>query len=104
YVTAAANNGNTGYESAYRGVAGHIGGGSDSSVRAIYGTFQNFNPGSGPADILQNFHLDAGFSIELSFQWDSAYLEQGISPLPNYQVNSDMDFYVTSADGSVIMD
>jgi hypothetical protein len=93
YVTAAGNLGNNAWQDAYRPVTATIGG--------TTGTFENFNA-TGSANVLQQFSLAPGQSLNLDLQWDNAFLEGG-SPLYNFQVHSNFNVYITSPDGSRIL-
>jgi hypothetical protein len=94
YVTAAGNLGNNAWQDSYRPVTAMVGGQS--------GTFENFASGGTP-NVLQQFSLAPGQSINLDLQWDNAFLEGG-SPALNYQVHTSFTAYVTTADGSRILD
>src|SRR5262249_32632938 len=48
------------------------------------------------------FSLQPGQTLDLSFQWDAAYLEGG-SPKPIFQVPNEMDVLVTDASGSKVL-
>jgi subtilisin family serine protease len=56
----------------------------------------------GGGDIIQNFTLPGFGSMQLSFQWDQAFLEGG-SNLPNFQVRTDIDVIITDAAGRNIL-
>ena len=86
YTTSAGNHANHGYLANWQGVAATEGG--------VTGTFQDINAGSP----LQTFSLPVGDSIEISFDWDSAYLEGGGTG--NYVVPNDLQALVTSATGA----
>src|SRR5205823_5678330 len=73
YFSAAGNDGSQGYLDSWRSMT--------TTVAGISGTWQDF---TGTGDPLQDFTLPVGDSIQLSFQWDDAFLEGG-SPLANYQ-------------------
>lgn len=66
YFSAAGNNGDNAYESAFR----------NSGISLDFGNLQveahDFNPGEG-VDVFQAITLGAGAEINLSFQWDSPY-------------------------------
>jgi hypothetical protein len=58
-------------------------------------------------DVLQNFTLPSFGPLfpgllDASFQWDNAYLEGG-SPLPKFQVQTDMEVLILTADGSQVL-
>jgi hypothetical protein len=90
YASAAGNEGSQGFISAWQG--------RTATVAGNTGTF--FDLGGG--DTLQNFTLQPGQSFQLDFQWDNAYLEGGSSN-PNYQVNTEVDVLITTADGSQVL-
>ncbi|HXG10608.1 MAG TPA: S8 family serine peptidase [Gemmataceae bacterium] len=90
YVSAAGNAADIGYDSPWRAVAGMVG--------SISGNFHDLGGG----DILQNITLNVGEQLILALTWDNAYLEGG-SPLPQYQVMTDLDFFVTNAAGTMIL-
>jgi hypothetical protein len=98
YVTAAGNLGNNAWQDAYRPVTASVGNPNGMSVS---GTFENF-AATGTPNVLQHFSLAPGQALNLDLQWDNAFLEGG-SPLLNYQVHTSFNAYVTSADGSQIL-
>ena len=94
YVTAAGNEGNHAWTVPFEGVTTQVG-------DAPYSTFANVTPGAGE-QVLQHFHLEEGQTLDMAFQWDSAYLEGG-SPDPMYQVPNEMDVLVTTGDGTSVL-
>lgn len=95
YTSAAGNDANVAWMADWTGLANQTIGSGTSQVTGTFFTF-------GGNDILQDFSLPGNGVLVLSFQWDDAYLENG-SPNPNYQVNTDMDVYITNTAGSTIM-
>lgn len=89
YVSATGNDGDDGWMAPYRPV--------DT------GTMLGFAHDFGGGDFQQDFTLLVGETMVLSFQYDSAFLEGG-SPLPNFQVNTDMDVYITNTAFTMIFD
>ena len=87
YTTSAGNHANHGYLADWKGVAATVGG--------VTGTFQDI---TGANDPLQTFSLPVGDTIQLSFDWDSAFLEGGGTG--NYTVPNDLQVLVTSATGA----
>src|SRR5262249_61835304 len=63
--------------------------------------FENFD-WSGGTDVLQNFSLGVGQSLDLSLQWDAAFLEGG-SPLSNFQVPNNLDVLITDGTGTQLL-
>jgi len=94
YVTAAGNDADHAYLSDWRGTAGSVG----TGATLVTGTFFDFGGG----DFRQNFLLFPGERIEIVFQWDSAYLEGGSTGLPNFQVQTDLNVYITNFLGTAI--
>jgi hypothetical protein len=90
YTTSAGNFGNEGFEAPWTPV--------NATVDTVNGTFQDFGGGSP----LQPFTLVPGNSLDVSFFWDAAYLENG-SPLPNFQVPNNLTAYVVdTATGKIV--
>jgi Subtilase family/Domain of unknown function (DUF4214) len=89
YASAAGNSGPVGYMTNWSSAQGTVGG--------VTGTFLDIGGGN----VLQTFTLPPGETIEPDVQWDDAFLEGG-SPLPNYQVKTEIDVYITSPDGSQV--
>jgi hypothetical protein len=92
YASAAGNNANQGWTDSWRPA-------DNQTVGGVTGTFENFSTSG--TNVLQQFTLNPGDELDLSFQWDSAFLEGG-SPLPNYQVPNDLAVLVTSSDGATL--
>lgn len=90
YTTSAGNRGGKGFIADWKSTTATVGG--------TKGTF--FDLGGG--DVLQNFTLAPGDFIDMSFEWDAAYLEGG-SNQPNFKVPNNLDVDVTTADGSKIL-
>lgn len=98
YFSAAGNDGNAAWSDDWRPVA--------TTVAGIPGIFADINPGPG-VDVLQNFRLPMlgpGIPglLDATFQWDNAFLEGG-SPLSRFQVQTDMEVLITTADGSTLL-
>ena len=89
YVSAAGNQGNHGYLANWSGVS--------ATVAGQPGTYQNISGGSP----LQTFSLPVGESIQLSFEWDAAFLEGGVSGsgMGNYAVPNDVAVLITDSAG-----
>jgi hypothetical protein len=49
---------------------------------------------------LEQFSLAPGDDVEPTVQWDNAFLEGGAPNQPNYQVKTEVDVLITSADGT----
>src|SRR5205814_309505 len=81
YLTAAGNSGNAGWASAFRGMKTTVGG--------LSGTYANVGSLAHP-QALQHFTLAPGKTINLSFQWSSAFLEGGTND-PAFQVRNQLD-------------
>ncbi len=92
YVTAAGNLGNQAWADAFRPVHATIGGEN--------GTFENFAHSG--QDLLQNFTLPVGQTVDLELQWDAAFLEGGTNGA-NYQVPNQVRVLVTDANGTRIL-
>jgi hypothetical protein len=90
YASAAGNDGNQGFIASWSG--------AQTTVAGNSGTF--FNIGGG--NVLQGFTLQPGQSFQLDFQWDNAFLEGGSSNA-NFQVQTEVDVLVTTADGSRVL-
>jgi hypothetical protein len=90
YASAAGNEGHQGFFAGWNGVT--------ATVDGTTGTF--FNVGGGSP--LQTFTLQPGQSFQLDFQWDDAFLEGGSSQ-PNFQVPTEIDVLVTTADGQRVL-
>jgi hypothetical protein len=86
YASAAGNNANDAWTAGWNPTTATVGGSS--------GTFENFSSIPGARDVLQRFSMPAFTEMQLSFQWDSAFLEGG-SPLSQYQVPQEMDVLIT---------
>lgn len=91
YFSAAGNNGNTAYESAFR----------NSGTELDFGTFKveahDFDPGSG-VDIFQSVTIPSGSSINLSFQWASPYFSaSGVQG-----ATSDLDIFLLNQEDQVV--
>lgn len=92
YVSAAGNDGNAAWSDSWRPSAG--------TVAGINGTWQDLDPTAG-VNLKQAITVPLNQELVLSFQWDNAFLEGG-SPLPNFQVPTDMDIVVSDAAGTVL--
>ena len=99
YFSSAGNNGDTAYESAFRG----------SGQFFTFGNFQleahDFDPGAG-VDVFQTVTVATGAEISLSFQWASPYFsasgQQGAtSDLDIFLVNSFNQVVAASVDGNL---
>ncbi len=93
YVTSAGNNGNNGWQGSWRPAQATVGG--------VNGTFQSFNAATGQTS--QTFQLAVGQTLNLSFQWDSAFLEGG-SNQAQYQVPNNMAVLITTGDGKQLLE
>ncbi len=80
YTSSAGNDANKGYRDAWQPL--------NTTIDSVSGNFQNFG-----GSALQKFTLARNGKAQISFQWDSAYLEGG-DPAANYQVTTDMVAYV----------
>jgi hypothetical protein len=89
YASAAGNNANFAFETVWKSVSATVGG--------ITGTFLDLGGGNA----LQAFTLQPGDQTVLDCQWNQAFLEGG-SPLPNFQVPSEIDVLVLDSSGNVI--
>jgi hypothetical protein len=85
YTSAFGNDQDWGWVGDWRSTQARIGTGANT----VTGTFLTFSS----SDYLQNMTIANGDTVNLAFQWDSAYLEGG-STLPNYQVRNDLDLYL----------
>jgi hypothetical protein len=94
YASAAGNDGNGAFLTNWRGTSATIGSGNDS----VSGTFLDLGGGSP----LQTFTLDTNNFISIDTQWDNAFLEGG-TIFPNFQVQTQVNVYITTADGSKIL-
>lgn len=92
YVTSAGNYGDNAWSASFKPTTATVGNQS--------GTFQNFGTSTSPS-ALQSFTLGQGQIINLSFQWDDAFLEGG-SNSQQYQVQNTLAVYVTDPTGSKI--
>jgi hypothetical protein len=114
YLSAAGNWADHGWEGSFNPVKASLGpddgppggygggwGGPFGSVGGKQALFQNFGTADKP-DILQHFHLDVGQTLDLSFQWDSAFLEGGAAD-PHFQVDNEMDVLIADAAGKGIL-
>jgi hypothetical protein len=90
YASAAGNEGNQGFLSAWKS--------TKATVVGISGTY--FDLGGG--DVLQDFDLAPGKQFLISVQWDDAFLEGG-STQPNYKVPTEIDVLITTPDGKQII-
>ncbi|MEM9806008.1 MAG: S8 family serine peptidase [Cyanobacteria bacterium P01_D01_bin.56] len=91
YFSAAGNNGDTAYESAFR----------NSGIELDFGNFQleahDFDPGEG-VDIFQTVTVPFGGSISLSFQWASPYFSaSGIRG-----ATSDLDIFLLNGADQIV--
>ncbi len=86
YASAAGNHGNGGWQDTWRGVTATVGG--------VAGTFHNL--ATTGTDVTQDFTLAVNQRIEVTFQWDSAFLEGG-SPAANFQVGNDLEVLLINA-------
>jgi photosystem II stability/assembly factor-like uncharacterized protein len=93
YLTAAGNNANNAWQSAFVPM--------QTSVGGMFGTFANVSQTVTPS-ALQHFSLAKGQTLDMSFQWDAAFLEGG-SPLPQYEVRNEVDVVVTDAAGQRVL-
>jgi hypothetical protein len=89
YASAAGNDGPGAFLTNWQSVDGVVGG--------VPGTFLNLGSGR----VLQSFRLPLGAVFTPSVEWDDAYLEGG-SNLPNFQVPTQINVYITSADGTQV--
>jgi len=85
YTSAFGNDQDWGWQANWAATNGTIGLGLNS----ITGTFMNLGGG----DYLQNLTIPTGGLLNLTFQWDAAFLEGG-STLANYQVPNNLDVYL----------
>lgn len=100
YFSAAGDQGNKSYESAFRSGTIFSQDQFPSAANAPAfsgGLAHDFDPGPG-VDVLQKFTLDAGQSIVLSFQWDQPYKSAGGAGSA-----SDLDIYVFDAAGATVL-
>lgn len=81
YTSAAGNSGNQAYRADWSPVKATV----DSVTN---GTFQSFG-----GSALEGFTLAKGDTVQLTFQWDNAFLEGG-DPAANFQVGTDFAVYV----------
>jgi hypothetical protein len=91
YVTSAGNFADHAWADKWRGVSTTVGG--------ISGTFENF--ASTGQNVLQSFSLQKGQTLNLSFQWDSPFLEGGGQG--NYKVTNSLYVYVLDSKGSQVL-
>jgi subtilisin family serine protease len=89
YTSSAGNNANHGYLAAFNPVTATVGG--------VTGTFQNI---VGTGSPLQTFTLGVGDELQLSLDWDSAFLEGGGTG--NFAVNNDVQVLITDAAGNAL--
>lgn len=92
YLSAAGNNADHAWESQFHATTANVAGST--------GTFHSFGSGSQP--LLQHFSLAPGQTLDMSFQWDAAFLEGG-SSLPQYQVPNEVDVLITDANGNQLI-
>ena len=90
YLAAAGNWGNRGWEANFR----------SAWAGSFPGPAFDFDPGAN-VDTLQNFTLAPGQTLDMVLQWDNAFLEGG-SDLPNFQVKTDLDVWITDANGNML--
>ena len=92
YFSAAGNDNRNSYEADFRPV-------TDNNL-GISGlerySFHDFNPGE-EVDIMQDFTLEPGAGIALSFQWDEPFASAG-----GRGANSDLDVFVLDADNNIV--
>ena len=92
YFSSAGNSDRNSYEAEFRPVA-------DRNLE-IDGlnryTFHDFNPGE-EVDIMQNFTLEPGAGINLSFQWDEPFASAG-----GRGASSDLDIFLLDADNNIV--
>lgn len=81
YTSSAGNDAAKGYRNTWQP--------RNTTIDSVTGNFQDFGGGNS----LQKFTLAKNGKAQISFQWDSAYLEGG-DPAANYQVTTDMVAYV----------
>ncbi|MCI0461666.1 MAG: DUF4214 domain-containing protein [Gemmataceae bacterium] len=91
YVTAAGNDTDDAWTAPWRGTS--------RTVAGISGTFTAIDGGG---DVLQDFTLPPGRTLNLTLQWDAAFLEGG-SPLPHFQVPNDLEVLVTDSSGRQLL-
>jgi hypothetical protein len=94
YVTSAGNFADRAWTDQYRGVTATVGNVSD--------TFENFDSATGQQQVLQHFSLSQGQTLNLSFQWDTPFLEGGSSD-PNFKVKNRLAVLVTDATGTRVL-
>lgn len=90
YTTSAGNSGSAGWIAPWTSATATVGG--------ITGTYDGLGN-----TVVQPFTLPVGGFLDLTVQWDAAYIEGGGSSLPNFQVPNNVDVYVTSADGTQVL-
>ena len=88
YDSSAGNFGDQGFISSWTSTTATVGGQNGTFLKMADGT------------ALEKFSLQPGDSITPNVQWDNAFLEGGAPNQPNYQVKTEIDVFVTSADGS----
>jgi hypothetical protein len=92
YFSSAGNYSNSSYEAEFRPV--------DSSKQSIKGlenyTLHDFNPDA-EVDLFQDFSLEAGGSISLSFQWDEPFASAG-----GKGSSSDLDVFVLDSENKIV--
>ncbi|MBE9066481.1 S8 family serine peptidase [Leptolyngbya cf. ectocarpi LEGE 11479] len=88
YLSSSGNEADQSYDSVFRGVT--------DPLNTDY-LWHDFDPGTG-TDILQEFTLEDGESIEVNFQWDQPFASAGGAPTAN-----DMDVFLYDASGSLIL-
>ncbi len=91
YASAAGNNSNEGWQDTWRGVTATVGGQA--------GTYHNLSTTG--TDVLQDFTLAVNQSMQITFQWDSAFLEGG-SAAANFQVQNDLEVIIVTAAGALV--
>ncbi|MFO0876873.1 MAG: S8 family serine peptidase, partial [Gemmataceae bacterium] len=93
YISAAGNFGTRGWESAYKS--------SQASIGGVQGLFAQISGTESQPDLLQDFQLAPGQSLDMVFQWDSAFIEGG-SNYGRFQVANQYDVLVTDKSGTRI--
>jgi hypothetical protein len=91
YMSAAGNDSDIAYDGAW------------SEMRRTLFGFQFDVQDFGGGDFLQNFTLPVGQTMVLAFQYDDAFLEGGTGQA-NFQVQTDLDVYITNATGTRLFD
>ena len=91
YFSSAGNDGRQSYQSEFRAA-------DENPLSNPDYVFHNFDPSNNNVDSLQEFTLDSGESITLSFQWSQPYASVG--PVGS---NSDLDIFLLNESGNELL-